>query len=262
MRARSPNVYRLGQYGPGQGKLFSKENEQRKAMENNNHLEKTNFKALIEVDGNERVQERLNIIDAFLDAEEHITLEQMCRLLTEKGYDYEPEFVRQCMNRMVDLGFAQKKQFEGQPIRYEHRHLGRHHDHLICTKCGKIVEFANEDIERLQVKIAARQGFHMLQHRMEIYGLCSDCLAQRRPLMPLAMAKPGERVMIKEMTGGRIARVRLTNMGLRPGDYIEIINNTGLGRIILGRGNSRLAIGRGIAQKIMVALADDGKDRV
>jgi Fur family ferric uptake transcriptional regulator len=231
-------------------------------MENNNFFEKLNFKALIEADGNERLQDRLNIIDVFMGTEEHITLEQMYRLLREKGYDYDPEFVRQCMKRMVDLGFAQKKQFEGQPVRYEHHHLGRHHDHLICTKCGKIEEFADEDMERLQLKIAARQGFHMLQHRMEIYGLCSECLAQRKPLMPLAMAKPGERVVVKEMAGGVSARTRLTDMGLRTGDHIEIINNSGMGRLILGHDCMRLAIGRGIAQKIMVSLDDDDNDLV
>jgi Fur family ferric uptake transcriptional regulator len=231
-------------------------------MENNNYFEKLNFKALIEADGNERLQDRLNIIDVFMGTEEHITLEQMYRLLREKGYDYDPEFVRQCMKRMVDLGFAQKKQFEGQPVRYEHHHLGRHHDHLICTKCGKIEEFADEDMERLQLKIAAQQGFHMLQHRMEIYGLCSGCLAQRKPLMPLAMAKPGERVVVKEMAGGVSARTRLTDMGLRTGDHIEIINNNGMGRLILGHDCMRLAIGRGIAQKIMVSLDDDDNDLV
>lgn len=224
-------------------------------MKNNNYLEKINFRALVETDGNDRIQDRLNIVDAFLDLEEHVTIEQMYRLLRAKGYDYDAGFVRQCMNRMVDLGFSQKKQFEGQPVRYEHRHLGRHHDHLICTKCGKIVEFANDNMERLQVAIAAEHGFYMLQHRMEIYGLCAECRAQRRPLMPLAMAKPGERVVIREMAGGKTARSRMADMGLRLDDHVEIINNSGEGRLILGHDCTRLAIGRGIAQKIMVSLA-------
>ena len=229
-------------------------------MERNNYIEKANFKALVETDGNERIQDRLNIIDVFLDTEDHVTIEQMYHFLREKGYDYETEFVRQCMNRMVDLGFAQKKQFEGQPVRYEHRHLGRHHDHLICTKCGKIAEFSNADMERLQVGIAAGHGFHMLQHKMEIYGLCAECRAQRRPLMSLVMAKPGERVLIREMAGGKTARTRMADMGLRLGDHIEIINNSGEGRLILARGCTRLAIGRGIAQKVMVSLAHEETD--
>jgi len=225
-------------------------------MQNNDYIEKLNFKALVETDGSDRIQDRLNVVDAFLDSEEHITIEQMYRYLRKKGYDYDAQFVRQCMNRMVDLGFAQKKRFEGQPVRYEHRHLGRHHDHLICTKCGKIIEFSNDDMERLQVAIAAEHGFHMLQHKMEIYGLCAECRAQRRPLMPLAMAKPGERVVIREMAGGKTAKSRMADMGLRLDDHVEIISNSGEGRLILGRDCTRLAIGRGIAQKIMVSVSD------
>jgi len=225
-------------------------------MQNNDYIEKLNFKALVETDGSDRIQDRLNVVDAFLDSEEHVTIEQMYRYLRKKGYDYDAQFVRQCMNRMVDLGFAQKKRFEGQPVRYEHRHLGRHHDHLICTKCGKIIEFSNDNMERLQVAIAAEHGFHMLQHKMEIYGLCAECRAQRRPLMPLAMAKPGERVVIREMAGGKTAKSRMADMGLRLGDHMEIISNSGEGRLILGRDCTRLAIGRGIAQKIMVSVSD------
>ena len=80
--------------------------------------------------------------------------------------------------------------------------------------------------------------------------------------MPLGLAKPGERVIIREMAGGRSALSRLSSMGLRPGDQIEIINNTGHGRIILGHDYTRLAIGRGVAQKIMVSVADkEGPDQ-
>ena len=228
-------------------------------MTHNNYLEKANFRALIEGDGKDRAQEKLDVIDVFLGTEAHITLEELLRLLKEKGHDFDPVFVTQCMNRMVELGFAQKKQFDGQPIRYEHRHLGRHHDHLICTKCGKITEFADETIERRQLEVAARYGFHMLQHRMDIYGLCSDCLSQRRRLMSLAAAKPGEKVVIREISGGRTRRARLASMGLRPGDILEVISNTGQGRIILGHGHTRLAIGRGFAQVIMVALDQKGQ---
>jgi Fur family ferric uptake transcriptional regulator len=224
-------------------------------MMNDNYFEKTNFRTLIDNDDIGKVEERLNIIEVFLSIEEHVTLEEMVQLLKERGYDYDLEFVRQCMNRWVEHGFAQKKQFEGQPPRYEHRHLGKHHDHLICTKCGEIEEFRNEDMERLQVKVSTAQGFHLLQHKMEIYGICSQCLSQRSPLMSLAMAKPGENVVIKDIMGGSHARSRLASMGLRRGDLLEIINNNGLGRLIVGHEAMRLAMGRGIAQKIMVSLA-------
>ena len=224
-------------------------------MINKNQFEKANFRALIENDEIGNIEDRLNIIDTFLSTEEHVTLDDLMKLLRDRGYDYEPEFVRQCLNHWVDQGFAQKKIFEGQPPRYEHCHLGKHHDHLICTKCGKITEFSNDEMEILQIKIASAQGFHMLQHKMEIYGLCEECMAERTTLMPLAMAKSGEKVMIKEIMGGGSARGRLASMGLRPGDPLEIINNNGQGRLIVGHGSTRLALGRGVAQKVLVSLA-------
>ncbi|MBU2498283.1 MAG: transcriptional repressor [Proteobacteria bacterium] len=228
-------------------------------MKNNNYSEKENFRTLIEDDNLGDTEERLDVIDAFLSTEEHVTLEELMSHLRERGHDYEPDFVRQCMNRWVDLGFAQKELFDGQPPRYEHRHLGNHHDHLICTKCGRIVEFSNDEIEGLQAKIAALQGFHILQHKMEIYGLCSDCIKTRRPLMPLTLAKPGERIVIRDILGGREARARLASMGLRPGDHLEVISNDGLGRLIIAHASTRLALGRGMAQKIMASL--DAEDQ-
>jgi Fur family ferric uptake transcriptional regulator len=95
----------------------------------------------------------------------------------------------------------------------------------------------------------------MLQHKMEIYGLCSSCLEKRSPLMPLTMAKPGERIAIKDMMGGKTARGRLASMGLRIGDVLEIISNDNQGRLIVGHDCTRLGLGRGIASKIMVSLA-------
>jgi Fur family transcriptional regulator, ferric uptake regulator len=141
-----------------------------------NNREKKNFESLIETDEIGRIEDRLNVIDVFLKTEEHFTLEDLISLLKRKGYEYDQEFVKLCLNRSVELGFAQKKTFEGQPPRYEHRHLGKHHDHMICTKCGRIMEFQNDEVEMLQERIAAHAGFHILQHKMEIYGLCSRCM--------------------------------------------------------------------------------------
>jgi Fur family ferric uptake transcriptional regulator len=228
-------------------------------MINNNLFEKENFRSLIENDEIGRVEDRLRVIDAFLSTEEHVTLEDLMRILRTRGYDYDTEFVRQCMNRWVEHGFAQKEIFEGQPPRYEHRHLGKHHDHLICTKCGQILEFHNEEIEQLQLKIASDHGFHMLQHKMEIYGICSQCLSRRQILMPLAMAKPGETLVIEEIMGGREAQSRMHSLGLRSGDVLEVISNNGHGRLIVGHECTRLALGRGVAQKILVSLAPLGR---
>lgn len=90
--------------------------------------------------------------------------------------------------------------------------------------------------------------------RMGSYGLCRECTNQRGPLMPLTMARPGERLIITEIRAGRHARERLVALGLNPGDGVEIINNNNDGRLVIGHNNTRIAIGRGIGEKILVTV--------
>ena len=125
-------------------------------------------------------------------------------MLKERGFKLDKDFIADTIRLFCQYGFAVKKEFQVQETRYEHRHIGKHHDHFICTKCSKIIEFDNDEMERLQSRIASNLGFHMLQHKMEIYGLCSECMAKRSPLMPLSMAKSGEMVVIRDMLGERI----------------------------------------------------------
>jgi Fe2+ transport system protein FeoA len=72
--------------------------------------------------------------------------------------------------------------------------------------------------------------------------------------MPLTMARPGERLIITEMRAGRHARERLVSLGLNPGDLVEVINNNNDGRLVIGHNNTRIAIGRGIGEKILVTV--------
>jgi Fur family ferric uptake transcriptional regulator len=193
-------------------------------MERIHHQEKQQFRRLFEDEGIDRIKDRLAILGVFLGIERHISFQELIDALKDDGYSFEPDFVKKTLNLLCRYGFATKKKFEGRRALYEHRHLGFHHDHLICTKCGKIDEFESRQMEDLQVEIAALHGFHVLQHKMEIYGLCSECLEERVRLMPLSFAQEGELGIVKEFMGG--AGAQLNGM--------------------------RLALGRGIAKKIMV----------
>jgi Fur family ferric uptake transcriptional regulator len=87
---------------------------------------------------------------------------------------------------------------------------------------------------------------------MEIYGICSNCLRERIQLMPLIMAKPGEKLVLKDFKGGSGIRMRLLTTGLRLGDVIEVITNKNQGQIAVALDLKRYVLGRGLAQKIMV----------
>ena len=225
-------------------------------MKHIHRQEKQQFKKLFKQEYIDVFEDRFNILEIFLQTEKHLTIDELINLLKENGYDFEPDFIRETLKLMVRFGFAKKNRFKNGPVRYEHLHLGQHHDHMICTKCRKIVEFREDQLEDLQVKIAATHGFHMLQHKMEIYGICSECIKNRVQGMPLAMAKPGERLIINDITGGSGARMRLLSMGLRLKDEIEIVTNPRQGQIVVAVGFKRFALGRGLAQKIMVQPAE------
>ena len=221
-------------------------------MKHIHRQEKQQFKKLFKQEHIDDFEDRFNILEVFLQTEKHLTSSELIKLLEENGYNFEPDFIRDTLKLMVRFGFAKKNRFNNGPVRYEHMHLGQHHDHMICTKCRKIVEFREDRLEDLQVQIAAAHGFHMLQHKMEIYGICSECLKNRVQVMPLVMAKPGERLIIKDITGGTGARMRLLSMGLRLKDEIEIVTNPKQGQIVVAVDLKRFILGRGLAQKIMV----------
>ena len=225
-------------------------------MKHIHRQEKQQFKKLFKQEYIDVFEDRFNILEVFLQTEKHLTVDELINLLEEKGYNFEPDFIRDTLKLMVRFGFAKKNRFNNGPVRYEHMHLGQHHDHMICTKCRKIVEFREDRLEDLQVQIAAAHGFHMLQHKMEIYGICSECLKNRVQVMPLVMAKPGERLIIKDITGGPGARMRLLSMGLRLKDEIEIVTNPKQGQIVVAVDLKRFILGRGLAQKIMVQTAE------
>ena len=214
--------------------------------------EKEQFKKLFKQENIDAFEDRFKILDVFLQTESHLTVRELVQLLDESGYTFTHDFVRDTLKLMCRFGFARKNRFYNGEARYEHRHLGHHHDHMICTKCKNIYEFEDEQLENMQAQIAAAYNFHMLQHKMEIYGICSKCLKDHIQPMPLIHAKQGERLEIKEFTGGASARMRLLSIGLRLGDKIDIITNINKGQMVVSVDYNRYVLGRGLAQKILV----------
>jgi Fur family ferric uptake transcriptional regulator len=214
--------------------------------------EREQFLKLFQQEKIDRLDDRLKILNVFLGTESHVTVGELHQLLLEKGFFFEIELVSNTMKHACDFGFAHKNRFDNGHVRYEHRHLGQHHDHMVCTKCRKIVEFKNDQLEQLQIQIAGTVGFHMLQHKMEIYGICSDCLKERRSRIPLSLAKAGEKLRIKDITGGVALIMRLTHMGLRIGDSLEVITNHNQGHVVIAIDQKRFSLGRGQAEKILV----------
>ena len=214
--------------------------------------EKEQFKELFAHADVDHFEDRYRILEVFLQGEDHITATELADRLERSGSRFAPDFIKDTLKLMCRFGFAHKNRFDNGQARYEHRHLGDHHDHMICIKCRNIIEFSNDQLEALQLQIASSRGFHLLQHRMELYGICDRCFGERVGRLSLIAARQGERLVIEQITGGSGARMRLITMGLRPGDVIDVITNLNDGQIVVALEGKRYALGRGLARKVMV----------
>ncbi|MFH1058235.1 MAG: transcriptional repressor [Pseudomonadota bacterium] len=217
------------------------------------HLEeRRQFERLLRQMRMDRIGDRLTVLEAFLASEGHMSAQDWQQELECGGVRLEPAFVAQTLELLTRLGLATRREFEGGPVRYEHRHLGEHHDHLICTKCGAICEFHDPELEELQERVSRAQGFHPLRHKLQVYGLCANCLAARRPSLPLALAAPGEKVRVERLTGGEGLAGQLCDLGIAVGSELEVISAGG-GPLVMAVKGTRVALGRSAAQKVMVS---------
>lgn len=216
--------------------------------------EKKQFKRLFQQQGVDQFDLRFQVLEAFLKLEDHVTVKDVMARLKKDGFILDPEFVHNSMELLCRFGFASKIDFQDKETQYEHRHLGVHHDHMICTKCGLILEFKDEVLEKQQYRVADAYGFHMLQHKMEIYGICAECMKKRETLVPLNMAKQGEKLIVKGVDAGDKMQLRISSMGLKIGDVIEIVSSGFGGQMVIATGDNRLVLGRGMAEKIKVQL--------
>ena len=116
-------------------------------------------------------QQRELIVDHFLRCRDHISIDELLSRVRKRNKRVGYATVYRTLKLLVDCGLALQRQFGDGQARYEV--CGEHHDHLICTKCGLILEFEDDEIERLQEKIAVRLGgFAVIRHRHELYALC------------------------------------------------------------------------------------------
>jgi Fur family ferric uptake transcriptional regulator len=125
-------------------------------------------------------QRRL-VTDTFFRSRGHLSIEELLALVRkeEPGVGYAT--VYRTLKLLASSGVAYERHFGDGISRYEIAHEDEHHDHLICTDCGKIVEFENDEIERLQNEVAKKQGFRITRHKLELYGECTRSNCPDRP---------------------------------------------------------------------------------
>jgi Fur family ferric uptake transcriptional regulator len=115
------------------------------------------------------------VANVFFGMGGHVSVEQLVAAARRSDPRVSVATVYRTMKLLADCGLAFPRQFDGTQTRYEPAAGRPHHDHLICTRCGSIEEFAEERIETLQTRVAATHGFQVETHKLEIYGRCAAC---------------------------------------------------------------------------------------
>lgn len=120
--------------------------------------------------------QRDDIAHVFFDTERHVSVEELYHDVKRKNPRVGYATVYRTLKLLKECGLAAERHFDDGEARYEPAEDEKgHHDHCICERCGKIVEFENSEIEDLQEAAAKKLGFVITRHRLELYGICRDC---------------------------------------------------------------------------------------
>ncbi|MBI2646025.1 MAG: transcriptional repressor [Deltaproteobacteria bacterium] len=133
------------------------------------------LKTLLSTKGLKSTKQRDVIIQEFLKLKEHVNIDALYQKVKAKHPTIGYATVYRTMKLLKECGMASERHFGTRQALYEPHHETAHHDHLICVKCNKIIEFENEKIEKLQDVIAKKYGFRLESHKHELYGTCSQC---------------------------------------------------------------------------------------
>ena len=123
--------------------------------------------------------QRDKILEVFLQSEGHLSMEDLFMLVRRQDSSIGQVTVYRTLKLLCEAGLASAINFEEGMVRYEPLGL-QHHDHLVCERCGKKVEFMDREIEGRQKVLCREYGFRLTTHHMVLYGICSDCQKEKK----------------------------------------------------------------------------------
>ncbi len=119
--------------------------------------------------------ERYAILDAVLQTQGHFDAEGLYYRLISSGMKISKATVYNTLDLLQDAGLVSKYRFAEQTSRYEKAYGRPHHHHLVCLKCGDIIEFVNDRLEGIQAEVCDEKGFRPQSYSLQIFGTCSKC---------------------------------------------------------------------------------------
>ena len=120
-------------------------------------------------------KQRRAILNAFIECEDHISAEELYKLVTATEPRVGLATIYRTLALLTQSGLASELDFGDGQKRYESSYESVHHDHMVCTECGKIIEFNHPLIEKYQEEVAEQNSFKITSHKLDLFGHCSSC---------------------------------------------------------------------------------------
>jgi Fur family ferric uptake transcriptional regulator len=120
-------------------------------------------------------KEREIILNEVLKRRDHFDADELASDLRKDGLKVSRATVYRTLDILYELGVVHKATLGHKHNHYENMVGRKHHDHLVCLHCDKVIEFVDEDIERKQEEVCQKLGFVMKRHNLQIFGYCSHC---------------------------------------------------------------------------------------
>ena len=135
---------------------------------------------------------RMRILEIFQKAHEsgserHLTAEDIYKQLLNENIEVGLATVYRVLTQFETAGLIVRHYFGHDRATYEVDD-GAHHDHIVCTRCGRVEEFVDKEIEKRQKQIASRLGFELEGHSLSLYGICKDCQKKKKAFDELSNA--------------------------------------------------------------------------
>ena len=120
-------------------------------------------------------KQREEILRIFLKTDKHLSVEELYNIVKKKDKSIGQVTVFRTLKLLCAADLVKEVKFVDKFTRYEIKYGHQHHDHLVCTKCGKFIEAMNPEIEKLQNKLCKKFNFSPTWHKMNIFGICKRC---------------------------------------------------------------------------------------